>query len=37
MTNNWVRNLLTKPIYVDELFNRRKIISELESILNNYE
>ena len=34
MTNNWVVNSLMKPIYVDELFNRRFIICELEYILN---
>ena len=34
MTNNWVRHSLIKPIDVNELFNRRVIIRELESSLN---
>ena len=33
-TNHWVGHSLMKPIDVDELFNRRLIISESESSLN---
>ena len=32
-TNHWVGHSLVKPIDVDELFNIRVIISELESSL----
>ena len=34
MINHWVRHSLMKPIGIDELFNRRVIIYELESSLN---
>ena len=34
MTNHWVVHSLIKPIYFDELFNRRVVIRELESSLN---
>ena len=34
LTNHWVRHSLMEPIDVDELFNRRVIISELEASLN---
>ena len=33
-TNYWIRHSIMKPIYVDELFNRKVIINELESSLN---
>ena len=36
-TNHWVGHLLREPIDVDKLFNRRVIISELETILNDYD
>ena len=34
MTDHWIGNLKMKPIYVDELFDRKFIINELESSLN---
>ena len=37
MTNHWVGHLLIKLIDVSELFNRRIIIRELESGLNDYD
>ena len=36
-TNHWVGYLLREPIDVDKLFNRRVIISELETSLNDYD
>ena len=35
-TNHWVGHSIVKPIDVDELFNRRIIISKLGDILNDY-
>ena len=37
MTNHWVGHSLMKPIDVDKLFNRRFIMHEFESSLNDDE
>ena len=34
ITNHWVGNSQMKPIYVDELFNRKFVINELGYSLN---
>ena len=34
MNNHWVGNSIMKPIDVDEFFNKKVIICELESSLN---